>query len=98
MRISRLSLLAAAGVLMASAPTSNAAARPLLTDPKGDAIALGASWDIVSANLYTTGTMKKVGVVEFLKSCAKGAHEFVGQVADKTDRVGNNRLFLRGKT
>lgn len=57
----RLSLLVAISALLLTANLADAAPRPLLTDPKGDALALGASYDILSANLFTTGTTKKVG-------------------------------------
>lgn len=57
----RLALLAALVSTALASPHAGAATKPLLTDPKGDAIALGNSWDIVSADLVTTGTTKKVG-------------------------------------
>lgn len=52
-----LAALVAAALLPVHA---DAAPKPLLTDPKGDARALGSGYDIVSADLSTSGTTKKV--------------------------------------
>lgn len=63
MRRSPLILLAVAATALAFVPSGAgaASAKPLITDAKGDARALGSGYDIVSADLYTTGTTKKVG-------------------------------------
>jgi hypothetical protein len=63
MRRARLALLAATAAVASGAGLAGAAppAKPLLTDPAGDARVLGAGYDIVSATLTTAGTTKKVG-------------------------------------
>lgn len=53
--------VAAAGLVLSLMPPAAEATPPLVTDPKGDALPIGAGFDIVSANLYTTGTTKKIG-------------------------------------
>jgi hypothetical protein len=61
----RLALIAAATAVVTGAGLAGAApaSKPQLTDKAGDAVALGASYDIVSGKLTTTGvtTTKKVG-------------------------------------
>lgn len=58
----RLALLAAAALAVTALhQPASAATKPLLSDPSGDAKLLGAGFDIVSADLRTTGTTKKVG-------------------------------------
>lgn len=56
MRHTRLALLAAVTAAAVAAGVASAApAKPLLTDPAGDVRALGTGYDIVSADLHTTG-------------------------------------------
>lgn len=57
-RLGFLVTLFAAGAL---AHPASAATKPLVTDPAGDAVALGKGYDIVSANLTTSGTTGKAG-------------------------------------
>jgi hypothetical protein len=63
-RRTRLALLAAATAVTTATTLAGAATTApatLVTDPAGDARGLGASYDIISADLRTTGTTKKVG-------------------------------------
>lgn len=55
----RIALLIAGTALLLSSLPSEAAPRPLLSDPKGDFPVAGM--DVVSATVFTTGTTKKVG-------------------------------------
>jgi len=59
----RLALFAATAAVATAAGLAQGAAAPkeLVSDPAGDARVLGAAYDVVSANLKTTGTTKKVG-------------------------------------
>ena len=61
MRPSRLALLAVATTLTLTSHSAGAASAPILTDPAGDAVALGPGYDVVSATVTTTGKTTKVG-------------------------------------
>lgn len=58
----RIPLLAAALVgSLALTTSATAAPKPQITDPAGDAVALGAGYDVVSALFSTEGTTTRVG-------------------------------------
>lgn len=57
----RIQLLAALAALALTAPGAQAAAKPQITDPAGDAVALGAGYDIVSGLFKTEGVTERVG-------------------------------------